>query len=82
MQKNLRTIEWPEYIERHMDVQMIPGTLFLDLGLYDIPATVTAAVHNLAKQGVAFVSVHPSCINAALAGQIDGLPRIVIKRVR
>jgi orotidine-5'-phosphate decarboxylase len=75
------TIEWPEYIERRMDIETLPGLLFLDLGLYDIPATITATVRNLAKRNVAFVSVHPTCVAAALAGQIGGLPRIVISRV-
>lgn len=77
---NLRIIDWPEYIERRMDLQHLPGNVFLDLGLYDIPATITAAVRNLTKQkNVMFVSVHPSCVKAAIAGQVSGLPRIVIK---
>lgn len=81
---NLRVIAWPEYIDRvrSNELNHLPGSLFLDLGLYDIPSTVTAAVRNLSQQkNVEFVSVHPTCINAAIAGQRDGLPRIVVKQL-
>ena len=80
---NLHIIDWPKYIEIGRGVATLPGSVFLDLGLFDIPATVTAAVQNAARdQNVEFISVHPGCVEAAIKGQNEnGRPRIVVKTV-
>jgi orotidine-5'-phosphate decarboxylase len=48
--------------------------VFLDLKLFDVPATVAAAVRNLGNRGVSFVTVHGNqAIMEAAAGAADGV---------
>ena len=46
--------------------------VFADLKLYDIPATVTAAVRQLARSGAAFLTVHGDRAVAEAAAQAKG----------
>jgi orotidine-5'-phosphate decarboxylase len=46
--------------------------VFADLKLYDIPATVTAAVRQLARSGATFLTVHADCGVAEAASQAKG----------
>jgi orotidine-5'-phosphate decarboxylase len=46
--------------------------VFTDLKLYDIPATVTAAVRQLARSGAAFLTVHGDRAVAEAAAQAKG----------
>lgn len=46
--------------------------VFTDLKLYDIPATVTAAVRQLARSGAAFLTVHGDRAIAEAAAQAKG----------
>ncbi len=75
----MRTVGWPEFLADWPieSKQMI----FLDLGLFDISATITAAVRQIAKHQMAeAVSIHHSCIRAAFKGQIEGKPLIVTRK--
>ena len=48
--------------------------VFLDLKLFDVPATVAAAVKNLRNRGVTFATVHGNqAIMEAAAGAADGV---------
>jgi orotidine-5'-phosphate decarboxylase len=48
--------------------------VFLDLKLFDVPATVAAAVRNLANRGVTFTTVHGNqAIMEAAAGAASGV---------
>lgn len=81
----VRTVGWPEFLENWPNIDNPEGhPIFLDLGLFDIPATITAAVRNLAGQGVYLLSVAnlPQVIEAAEAGRIDGWPQICCKPLR
>ncbi len=70
----MRTMKWMEYLAN----KDILEPIFLDVHLYDIPETIERSVRILAeRRDVAKVSVHPSCEDAALRGQIDGRPEIV-----
>ncbi len=53
--------------------------VFLDLKLFDIPATVTAATRGLAAFGLDFLTVHgdPSVVRAAVAGRGASPSRIL-----
>ena len=53
--------------------------VFLDLKLFDIPATVTAAVRGLAPMAPDFLTVHgdPHVVRAAVAGRGDAPTRVL-----
>jgi orotidine-5'-phosphate decarboxylase len=54
-------------------------SVFLDLKLFDIPATITAATRGVAALGVDFLTVHgdPHVVRAAVAGRGDAPTRIL-----
>ena len=61
------------------ELKAMGNRVFLDLKLFDIPATVTAATRGLAGLGLDFLTVHgdPSVVRAAVAGRGRGPSRIL-----
>lgn len=73
-----RVLDWAAFIAMGDSWKLlVDDRLFLDLHLYDIPATITRTIAGFSRwPQIEAVSVHKSCMDAALAGQVNGHPRI------
>ena len=74
----MRVVGWPEFMEK-WPIDTL-DRLYLNLNLFDIPDTITAAIRQLTKyKNVIIVSVHESCQDAAKKGQVNNRPIIVTR---